>query len=244
MFGALQLRILAGLYHKVGDFEAQASTLDEMTENYPNLLLFAVDHAIPYAALGDSTKVREIVTRVLGLPGSRAQFDFMVWSVCDVFRAHGYPDMGVDLAAFYLSQRPDEGWDSPLRNNKAVLLSHAGQWEEARTLFESCVADSIRPDISRIQLGALAARRGDAEYARQVINEQIVPWQQEPDGQGSSELWRALFAALSGEFDDAVRWLREASRKGQTPNEGWKHDPDLFPLLGYAPFEELVRPQG
>jgi hypothetical protein len=69
---------------------------------------------------------------------------------------------------------------------------------------------------------------------------------------GQPTLWRARIAALLGNREGAVRFLREAISQGLIPldlTQGlgysmWLHrDIDFESLRDYSPFQELLRPK-
>lgn len=65
---------------------------------------------------------------------------------------------------------------------------------------------------------------------------------------GKPEYFSAALAAQRGEKDRAAALLREGLvrgfSKGMLAVSYWAHrSPELAPLFGYAPFEELVKPK-
>jgi hypothetical protein len=61
---------------------------------------------------------------------------------------------------------------------------------------------------------------------------------------GDHTFWRACIAAALGQKDDAVELLREAMAQGRNSPIAVHRDPNLDPVRGYAPFEELIEPKG
>jgi len=86
------------------------------------------------------------------------------------------------------------------------------------------------------------ARRGDREEAMKVSEE--LSKLERPFLLGKHVYWRACIAALLGEKERAVAFLREAFSQGLDYGVYLHRDIDLEPLWDYQPFKELLRPKG
>jgi len=90
--------------------------------------------------------------------------------------------------------------------------------------------------------GTIAARLGDRDEAQRVLEE--LRSLDRPYMYGKNTYLCGRIAALLGEKDLAVEFLREAFAGGYGIGLRLHEDMDLEPLHGYPPFEELRRPKG
>jgi hypothetical protein len=139
----------------------------------------------------------------------------------------------------------------------------AEDWDGARVLYEP-LANLARPERPpgwsepaafslalrfHGRLGVIAARRGDRAGAERIAEElrQI----DRPYLYGESLYSRAMIAASLGDKAAAVQLLREAIAQGLGIGVEWEgyavllhRAPEMAPLRGYPPFEELLKPTG
>jgi predicted Zn-dependent protease len=148
-----------------------------------------------------------------------------------------------DRAVSWYGNRPQsERATRGHRYGLAFTLYNAGEWEDARELFEALASEFPDELLYRAYLGFLAARRGDREAAERVSAEFAAV--DDPGSPGNTTYWRACIAALLGEEEQAVSLLRLAHVEGREFSQWTQIDPDLEPLRGYPPFEEFMRPKG
>jgi hypothetical protein len=121
-------------------------------------------------------------------------------------------------------------------------LYAAGHWQDARRIFEELAAEEDGANY-RGFLGLLAARQGDSAKAQQIS--QALAATETPYVFGQVTYVRACIASLLGQRAQAVALLRQAFAQGLQYGMFSLHaEPDLVPLRGYPPFEELLRPKG
>ncbi len=97
------------------------------------------------------------------------------------------------------------------------------------------------------RLGVIAAKTEDEAAARQWatrLAERAVQY----GPKGEPTLWRAKIAVALGDRDAALALLRQAINEGINfwdPNHGnpFHADIDFEPLVGYAPYEEIIAPR-
>jgi tetratricopeptide (TPR) repeat protein len=123
-----------------------------------------------------------------------------------------------------------------MRGFLARALYQAERWEEARELFLQLAAEDPENLDYRGYLGAIAARKGDADEAMAVAEAL-------PAGIPAIR-WRARIAALLGDEERAMTMLREALAQGARFNLSFHNDMDLESLCDYPPYQELLRPKG
>ena len=239
-------RIIAGSAHALGQYDLELELRRKLLRYYPGLLLFQLDLLGPFAALAEIDSLHAVVEDGLSRPGTRGFVDYQVWTNSGTLRGHGYHEEAIQFVDWYLERRPARPEDEARKgqiNNYAFLLYYAERWEESRAAFETNIASGRLGtggiETARTWLGLLAARRGDSEFANEIIAEQIDGWD-DPYNRSTPYIFRARFAALRGDLDEAVQMLQEAAAHGAKLGHGARHDIDLEPLFGYPPFEELI----
>jgi tetratricopeptide (TPR) repeat protein/TolB-like protein len=181
--------------------------------------------------------------------------------------AHGHSQAAVAMArraAAWFEARPASRRKAPSSRWVLALAKFlAEDWDGARVLYEP-LADLTRPERPpgwsepaafslavrfRGRLGVIAARRGDGAGAERIAEElrQI----DRPYLYGESLYSRAMIAASLGDKPAAVQLLREAIAQGLGLGVEWEgyavllhRAPEMAPLRGYPPFEELLKPKG
>jgi len=122
------------------------------------------------------------------------------------------------------------------------LLDLNGDLDGAAAIFAALAADSVQVVDALGYQGVIAARRGDGDSARRFAAQL--------DGlrierlNGRNTVWRARIAAVLGEREEAVALLRRGFAEGLRYGIWLHRDPDLEPLHGFQPYEDLVRPKG
>jgi hypothetical protein len=111
---------------------------------------------------------------------------------------------------------------------------YAGDWDLARRAYQARAIEDTANVQAHFGLGAIAAHLGDsAEAAR------MDQWLE----QHGKSYDRARLAAIRGNRAAAVALIRQAFQEHMTGRMFIHQDPDLDSLRGYAPYEELVRPE-
>lgn len=175
-------------------------------------------------------------------------------------RAHGHEDLARKLAeqtmtSLHAAQVEGREVDQILL---AQVLFEAERWEESRRAWAAIRdAEADRSwgreaekwffRLDKIEawghLGVLAAKRGDREAADRAYEwlESFRP--EQPWESARSMLWRVALDAERGRRGRAVRLLEEYVRR-----HGWLRlthaSAEVRALVGYPPFEELMRPAG
>jgi tetratricopeptide (TPR) repeat protein len=178
--------------------------------------------------------------------------------------AHGHREAGLAVArraaAWFEKQPAGEANTPGHRWLFALALFLSERWDEARAAYAP-LADLSRPLVApgwseegalvlavrfRGRLGVIAARRGDRAEAERIAEE--LRRVNGPYLFGEDLYRRACIAAQLGQKAQAVGLLRETVAAGLAEWSGYAESfhraPELEPLRGYAPFEELIRPQG
>ena len=212
---------------------------------YPDLPGIRLCEIQALAALGRLEEMEKVILETLTLPTKISSPGEVLLLTAAELRVHGHREESLrmaDRATEWSRGHPvDEGQAERARSELAECLYQAERWEEARALYaELATAHPDNVDYQR-WLGCLAARRGDHAEARRVAEE--LRRTKQPYLLGRPTAARACIAALLGEREEAVALLRESAAEGVSLP--FQHrDMDLEPLIGYPPFEELVRPKG
>jgi hypothetical protein len=156
-------------------------------------------------------------------------------------QAHGHPGAARRLleraAAWYDAQLPAgaaEEIPTPCTSTRFDPRYYLGRFDQARVLYERAVARDSSNVVALAALAALAIRNGDTAVAARLesrLTRESLP---------GVTLLRARLAALRGDRDRAVALLRGQPGRGPRLLHA---DPDLAPLHGYPPYEELVHPR-
>jgi len=141
--------------------------------------------------------------------------------------------------------REDSARDT--RFARGQVLWRAGRAVEARDIFAALAVRDTGDDRCRdlAQLGIAEATLGNRDAARRA--EQALADVKPRYMRGTLKLLQAEVVAALGERDRAVQLLREGLAMGmglELLGGGVFGNPDLEPLFGYPPFEELLRPTG
>jgi tetratricopeptide (TPR) repeat protein len=160
-------------------------------------------------------------------------------------RAHGYLDAAsaiLEQAIRWYENRSPEKMGPSDRWQYARILYSAGKWEKAKGVWESIAKDFSGDYELQFWLGILAARQGDREKAMQAST--MLQNLKEPSQHGWNSYLQACIAAVLGEKEQAVEFLRESFREGNHFDLYIHRDIDLESLRDYPPFRELLKPKG
>lgn len=194
------------------------------------------------SALGRVEEVRQLVGRSLAMPSRpiKTPADVMR-AASDELTAHGSPDAGRQIGKqllLWIRARPArEQQDTSL----VLALIRAEEYTEAHRVARRFLAEHPNDLTATAYAGVAAAWAGDraaAERASSILGSFAKPYML-----GKNFYFRALIAALLGQSDEAVAFLREAFRNGVSYSAQGDDVRELLPLRGYAPFNELMRPK-
>jgi tetratricopeptide (TPR) repeat protein len=150
-------------------------------------------------------------------------------------RAHGHRAESLQIA-----ERAASWYETNGSEIRRALIA-AERWKEALGLYRRLAEE--RPDRPGYlaQVGTLAARTGDEKVARDILAR--LEQMKRPYSFGAETYWRAGIHALLDENEQAVALLRQSFDEGQAFGIYSHQNVDLETLRGYAPFEDLMKPQ-
>lgn len=235
--------VLTASLHLLGDYQRELEAARRARERF-------ADHPSPVgmeaqalAGMGRTEEAAALVDEVRLLASSPRSAVIYIRRIGDALAAHGHHDAAARLydraLATWPSGEPADAYEHRLY---ADLLRRAGRLKEAAAQVET--ARELDPDDRDAQAleGIIAAQRGDRARADRIAEELAA--RTDPYAHGGNTYNRACIRARLGDLDRAVELLRQAHAEGQPLALWFRHDPDLRPLDGYAPFEELIRPKG
>jgi tetratricopeptide (TPR) repeat protein len=161
------------------------------------------------------------------------------------FRVHGDRTMADETIqrslAWFRSLQGDEAALEANRYGLARALYVAGQYDESQELFDVLLRE--RPDsIGYVgYLAAVEARRGNREVALRIAAS--LADMHRPYLFGEITYWHARIAAILGDYETAVEYLRQAEAEGRRFDAGDEFNVDLQELGGYEPYRDWASPR-
>jgi serine/threonine-protein kinase len=234
---------LAVFHHTLGNYEDELEAARQGRQRFPESAKYQRIEARALAALGRLDAVAANLEARRSLRSREPLGDYL-GTVAVSLRTHGHraaaQEMFDETIAWFQSLPHDtEG----VRAGLAYWLYEAERWNDARRLYEALAAEHPESTHYLVQLGRLAARRGDTAGAL-TVSEQLRRLER-PYLKGQRPLDRARIAALLGDLEQATTLLGQAIE--QTPLWGLhirvRRDMDFEPVRDYPPFQELMRPK-
>jgi tetratricopeptide (TPR) repeat protein len=233
--------VFGAALHALGDFERERNIGVEARRRHPDRLASVAPLVRALAAKGRIAELANVVRDAEGLPEDPSRWDFghLVVEAAEELRAHGHAAEGrryLERAATWLRGRPSS---VPTQWRIAQVLAGLERYEEA--LIAVRLQRTEHP--SHIDLigteGVLLARLGRADYA-QRLSDSLALLVNVYD-YGAANVYRARIAAVSGQPNAAMAYLREALSQGKEQDLWLHRDPDLESLRGHPGFVTLVR---
>ncbi len=239
------IRRVAEAQHLLGEHEAELETIHLGLEHYPDSLSLRQNLVAALAALGRVADLeREIGQALLVRAETRTPGNVLRTAAMEL-DAHGHPQEARRIAlqgAEWYAQRSGED-ANPFAHIDCLTLAH--RYDEAARLAAELHENHPQNTWATACWGLSKAREGD-QVTAQAVDRTLAGI---PDNGFlvSYIYWqRAAIAAQLGHRDCAMELLREALARFPNPEAylDLHKDPDLAPLRGYPPFEELLRPKG
>jgi len=240
--GTYRLTVLAQALHLLGDHDRELRESRLAQQYAPGVLGLASAETRALVALGRFDELERVIDQSLAtapVAGSPAR---VMEESAKELRAHGHREASIALASraadWHERQPPGARASASAREQFGRTLYLAERWEEAGAVFAALLKEQPGDVWYQGWMGAVAARTGDVERARQVAA-----------GLGRlsgrvAALWRATIAALIGEPDAAVALFRDAFAQGLPFGVHLHNSPHLESLRAYGPFIDLMRPEG
>jgi hypothetical protein len=167
----------------------------------------------------------------------------------DELIAHGYMERArivLERGARYYENAPADVKAIPRhRFDMARAMYRLGRLAEARAVFEALKRDTTTKPMSiddlNVHIGYVAARQGDTATVAAIDRSLRAKVQYHSV---LRTLYRAWLAASMGDREAAVRIWRQALSEGAGFSDDYHAAFEFTSMRGYAPFEEMMRPQG
>ncbi len=236
--------ILAEAYHLLGEYEDEARVSRRAQLKFSGTLSPWYGEMRALAALGRIDELEDLLARAEAFSGTGSPGALMGGAALEL-RAHDHRDASLRIAnravGWHRRRDPGEAASSDGRTALASALYVAEQWAEALRLFRDLAKEDPDDVGLLVAIGTIAARTGDPDTALSVSRS--LTDLDGPHRFGEAAYGRACIASLLGDREEAVTLLRESLAQGLKFRSFVHRDPDLEPLRGYAPFEDLLRPK-
>ena len=256
-FGVNYFDVLAKSHHALGRHDEELAAVRRGTATYtarPASLLLA--EATALVPLGRLAELERLFDEALRRPDEASLPGRLMLVAAAELRGHGRADEARTMAARATERLlafPDGKRGPAERRDLAVALLAAERWKEALPLLATVANEQPRETVKWKGLRGLAAFRSGDEATANRIDEELRRLER-PYLFGEHHLYRAALAAARGEKARSVDLLRQAlaagylgESSGDSLSSGASFRAhraiELAPLLGYPPFEELVRPR-
>lgn len=232
--------------HMLGRHEEELRIARVARDLFESSLGARTDEAHALAALARFDDLGRAIDEALALGTTNRSPVWLLTSTAAELRAHGHPDEAVRMAAravaWCRSRSPAQQAGEDSRWELAQALYVAEQWAEAQQFVAELMVSQPENREYRGLAGSIAARLGDRDLAL-THSAGLVDLPGESDG--SVPLFRARIAAILGDREEAINFLRNAFAERMIYGFAWLHrDGDLSLLRGFGPYDELMRPKG
>jgi hypothetical protein len=230
-------------YTRLGDYEHLLELARVMRSDHPASSNAFASEVSALVGLGRLDEVDALIEQCRSMPGGECDPAGPLISASMELAVHGHRQKSLDYARAAVEDlqqmTPDElGTHDVLY---FFALHRAEMWNEYRAFAEKGLASADEgSDIFafyRSRIGIAAAHTGDRGASESIA--------EELEGVGKF-FYAAYVTAHLGNLEGAVELLKQGieSTDGGSYGMFLRSDPDLEPLLGYEPFEELIRPKG
>jgi tetratricopeptide (TPR) repeat protein len=236
-------RFLRRAYDRLGEYQPLLELARQMRREDPGETSAFASETVALVGLGRFEELDELVEECASFPGGECDVIYVLFRAGALLAAREEHERSVrygERSVELLRSLPEED-----------LLERQFDYLNALRMAESWdeYADFARDTADRLQdndplhwyastcVGMAAAHHGEAETARVILDQLLAR---------EEFAFSAYVAAYLGELDDAVDYLKESLEQEReiTSEHFVRWDPDLAPLWGYLPFEELIEPKG
>ncbi len=233
-------------YHMLGDFQKELELAKKGQEIIPENLYLVCYEVQALAALGKTDEVKKVIDKSFITPSSLGTPGDVMWRAATELRAHGhmkaYREIVTRAIEWYNNRPLEEVATENHCYDLAQILYLAEQWVPSELIFKDLAAKKPGNIEYKGYLGALAARKGNLNEARNISDE--LKKMSRPYLFGEHTYWCARIASLLGEKQRAVELLRESFAQGNVYGTYLHCVIDFEPIRDYPPFKELMRPKG
>lgn len=240
----LKWRAKTDALHFLGEHEQEIAEAKKARQEFPDNIAMIGFEMRALGAMGRVDDIWKRFEEACAVPqrGWTAA-GIMLWCAGEL-RYHGFMEASRQAADkainWYLSRSDSEQQAEGRQAELARSYYIAERFADAQKIYRKLLQQ--HPDNIDYQgtIGAIAARLGDTTEARRI--DAVLKGINQPYLFGGHTYYRACIAALLGEKEHAVSFLRDALSQGQ---EYYRlhADIDLETLRDYPPFQDLVKPK-
>ena len=240
--------LLCSALHSLGRHEEELQEARRGRSLFPELRSSLQTELRALIALGEEEPLDSLWDLLETLPPQFGPFnavgDIMRLGILEA-RWHGHDRTAETTLGralnWYRTLDSDEAASEINRYGLARTLYVAGEYEEARTMFQHLVGEQPDSVGYRGYLGALAARTGDRDEALRIS--EAISSMTRPFLNGVTTFWRGRIAAALGDAETAVAYLRQSEFEGRQFTGEEKIMVDLQDLRDYQPFLDWLLPK-
>ncbi len=235
-----RFRVLGNAYHLLGEYQRELEVIYEAQQYFPDRLTHRLSEVGALAALGKIEEIYRVIEESKTIEATQGSVGSVVLSAARELHAHGNK-----VEALKISEKAIRWYKDNNPGNKSGLAEAfylAERWEESYSLLIDLFTGNPDDIYYLGRLGTLAARKGNEQEARRIVDEL-----KNIDREylyGAHTYYCARIKALLGEKEEAVRLLEESFDQGRHFSTYVHRDIDLQVLRDYQPFIELLKPKG
>lgn len=241
IMGVWRLYTLANAFHMLGKFDSELTEARKGQQFQPDMIWFYAIEVRALAALGKINEIEKVLDKCRSIsPGSATAGDVIMQAALEL-RAHGFIKEAEKYAAMAVEWYRNHQAGANDRENLGTVLYLAGNFDEAKLIFQQLANENPGKPEYIGYLGALAVKMGNHDeavnYSEELMN------MKRPYLFGRHIFWSARIAALLGERETALKLLNESFAQGNSFGVYIHTTIDFETLCDYEPFTELLKPQ-
>jgi tetratricopeptide (TPR) repeat protein len=232
--------VLTKAYHLLGDYKKELKVAQKGRKKHPELFSTLWNEIRALTAMGQVDEIYVLLKEGLNFPPEPYWNPgyMMLWTANEL-GVHGYTDESIACAEDaneWFRAHPDSLY--LFEQAQAYYISE--QLEESREIFEILsIADPENIDYKGY-LGVIASKTGNHELSENISQQLSEP--SRPYLFGKNVCWQARIAALSGDKDRAIQFLRKAVSQG-FDYYSIHEIIDFTSLHDYPPYADLIAPK-
>jgi tetratricopeptide (TPR) repeat protein len=241
VMGIWRLSTMTSALHMSGSYEKELTEARRGQQLFPDIFWFYESEVRALAALGKIKEIESVLEKCKPISSkSDTEGDVIMVAALEL-RAHGHLREAENYAVRAVDWFRTHSQGTNVSEELGAALYLAGNYQEARTIFQELAASFPGNPEFIGYLGVLAARMGDKVEASR--HTEALREFDKPHSFGRQTYWRACIASLLGEPGEAVDLLNESFAQGNRYGLYIHQDIDLESLRTYEPFLELIKPK-
>ncbi|MCK5148980.1 hypothetical protein KAR48_19650 [bacterium] len=228
-------------YHALGDHEQELIEARKGREQYPDHPYSYLNIVRALAALGHEGEIDACLESFTDLNQSMLTPGYVQYTAALNLRRSGFNSLSIKYIeqslSWYSQFPPDQYW-----LGRARIFYFTGHLDSAESIFRERLRKYPDSITSMGYLGVIAARRNNREDAERFYS--ALYGIDRPYSRGNHLLWCAKISALLGDKQRTVRVMKTAFDQGLMFGVSLLIDIDFESMWDYAPWHELMKPNG